>query len=366
MNEHEVQKVRVLLGRTNPVPERVLDRAHERPAARDAFDRIVRTRPDPARRPLPREVRARAGGARGGLPLRVAVGVAAVTALAVGVLADPLGTPRAVADTPPLLSYGLVVDTELAEATGDEAAPVLAAFADAARARVEPPRTGDVQYVHVARWTFEGTTDAGGTWSAVVPGTVDTWVRPDGSLRSVERSGEPLEVGGRLPQGGAAPGPPEEQTFGPGASDAPTLDALAGLAPDVLRERLLDGTVCAARESTPDETAVCLLEGTARVQERAVVSGAVDGAIWSALAGEERLVTLGAVLDRAGRRTVAITVGPQVGAPVRPILLVDPADGALVGVERVLVDESAGYGVPAPAVVGFDAYLTRAWVDESG
>lgn len=361
MSHPEVDRVRAVLGGTNPVPERVLDRAGERATARAALERIVRTAPDPARRPLPHAPRRRPTTPAG--LARAAVGAAAAL-VAVAVLVDPWAPSPAQAQTPPLLAYDLVVDTELVEASGDEATPYLGSLADAARARVEPPRTGDVQYVHVARWDFAGTVDETGTRGSVVPSTVDTWVRPDGSVRSVERSGEALDVGGRLPADGVRAGAPEEQEFGPGASDAPELGELVALTPEELRERLLDGTVCEDREPTPDARAVCLLEGAANVRAHAVVDGAVDAAIWAALAGDERLVTLGKVLDRAGRRTLAITVAPDVVAPVRPILLADPADGSLVGVERVLVDGSAGYGVEVPAVVGFDAYLTRAWVDE--
>jgi hypothetical protein len=363
MNDVELQRVRRLLSGSNPVPDRVLERAHERPAAREAYLRIVATAPDRSAGPVP--------NLRRGVPVpaRVGLGAAAAAALVlVSVLVDPWNLdPDAVAQTPPLLSYDLVVQAGFVDAVGDEAQPVLRNLADAATVRVDPPAAGDVQYVHVAQWMYRSTTDADGIAASIVPSTVDSWVWPDGSVRRTERSGEPLLVGGQLPDVGAlATGEPVTEEFGPGSSDAAAVTELASLPPEEVRDRVLDGTACATGEASDDAIAVCLLEGAARLHELAVVPGSVDAAVWTVLAEDSRLVTLGGVRDRAGRRAVAVTSGPTVPVVVRPVLLIDAADGSLLGVERVLLDSDAGYGVPVPAVVGFQAYIARARVAPPG
>ena len=93
-----------------------------------------------------------------------------------------------------------------------------------------------------------------------------------------------------------------------------------------------------------------------------MVDGQVDAVVWSLLAADPTIVTLGRVTDRAGRNDVAVTTAVDVKARVRTILLIDPVTGALAGVEQVLLSQDAGYGVAAPAVIGFVAFLEEAWV----
>jgi hypothetical protein len=191
-----------------------------------------------------------------------------------------------------------------------------------------------------------------------------SWVAPDGSLRRSTRSGEPLLLNGTFvvpPDGQAADGSRKNdiEQYGPGASGAPGVAGLATAGPDALRATLLERAGCVVPGRPVGS---CLLDGVARLHDDAVVGGQVDAAVWSLLAADPTIVTLGRVTDRAGRDAVALTTAVDVKPPVRTILLVDPTTAALVGVEQVLLTEDAGYGVAAPAVIGFVAFLEEAWV----
>jgi len=366
MNDAELLRVRRLLDGTNPVPERVVEGSHERAAGRSALARIVATAPDPASARIPGDVRAaaRGGAARYRTQRRLALGVmAACVLVAIGIVVNP-AAPAAVATMPPPLRYDLVANGDISSAVGDAAAPVLTRLATVAARRVEAPRTGDLQYVRSERWTFVSVQGGDESGAAVVPSAVLTWVGADGSLRRSTRSGQPLLLNGTFavpPDGQSADGTRGDgiEQFGSGSSGAPGVAALASVGPDALRSTLLERAGCLA----PDQPAApCLLDAVARIHDDAVVAGPVDAAVWSVLAVDPTIVTLGRVTDRAGRDAVALTTAVDVKAPVRTILLIDPGTAALVGVEQVLLSEDAGYGVAAPAVIGFVAFLEEAWV----
>ncbi|WP_146192362.1 hypothetical protein [Cellulomonas sp. WB94] len=366
MNDAELLRVRHLLDGTNPVPERVVEGSDERAAGQRALARIVATPPDAASARIPGDVRAAANGgtARYRNQRRIGLGaMAACILVAIGIVVNP-ATPAAVATMPPPLRYDLVADGDIATAVGAAAAPVLTGLATVAAERVEATRSGDVQYVRSERWTFVSVQGGDESGAAVVPSAVLTWVSPDGTLRRSSQSGQPLLLNGTFtlpPAGQPADGDLGVgiEQFGPGSSRAPDVAALATLGPDALRATLLERAGCV----TPDQPAApCLLDGVARIHDDAVVDGQVDAVLWSLLAADPTIVTLGHVTDRAGRDDVALTTAVDVKAPVRTILLIDPATGALVGVEQVLLSEDAGYGVAAPAVIGFVAFLEEAWV----
>jgi hypothetical protein len=368
MNDAELLRVRRLLGGTNPVPERVVEGSHERASGREALARIMATAPDPASARIHGDVRAAARGKAVAYRTqrRIALGaLAACVLVAVGIVVNP-AAPAAVATVPLPLRYDLVADGDISSAVGDVAAPVLTQLATVAAGRVEAPRTGDLQYVRSERWNLVSVQGGDESGAAVVPSAVLTWVAPDGSLRRSTRSGEPLLLNGTFtvpPDGQSADGTRGDgiEQYGPGSSGAPGVAALATVGPDALRATLLERAGCVA----PDQPAApCLLDGVARIHDDAVVDGQVDAVLWSLLAADPTIVTLGHVTDRAGRDDVALTTAVDVKTPVRTILLVDPATAALVGVEQVLLSEDAGYGVAAPAVIGFVAFLEDAWVTD--
>jgi hypothetical protein len=93
-----------------------------------------------------------------------------------------------------------------------------------------------------------------------------------------------------------------------------------------------------------------------------LVPGTVDAVVWSMLASEPDLVTLGAVTDRVDRSAVAFTASPALGLGVRWVLLLDPRTGELLGAEKIVLSDTEGYEVPVPAVVAFTAYRVSVWV----
>ncbi|HEX7804977.1 MAG TPA: hypothetical protein VF413_02325 [Cellulomonas sp.] len=366
MNDAELLRVRRLLDGTNPVPERVVEGSDARAAGRQALARIIATAPDPSSARIPGDVRAaaRGGAGRYRVQRRIALGaMAACILVAIGIVVNP-GAPAAVATMPPPLRYDLVADGDIATAVGAAAAPVLTGFSTVAAGRAEAPRTGELQYVRSERWTFVSVQGGDQSGAAVVPSAVLTWVSPDGSLRRLTQSGKPLLLNGTftLPaEGQSADGAASDgiEQYGPGSSRAPDVAALASMEPDALRATLLERAGCV----TPGQPiAPCLLDGVARIHDDAVVTGQVDAALWSLLAADPTIITLGHVADRAGRDDVAVTTAVDVKTPVRTILLIDPVTASLVGVEQVLLSEDAGYGVAAPAVIGFVAFLEEAWV----
>ena len=366
MNDAELLRVRRLLDGTNPVPERVAEGTHERAAARRALARIIATGPDPVSVRIPGDVRAAARGGAARYRTRRRIGLGAMAAcilVAIGIVVNP-AAPAAVATMPPPLRYDLVADGDIATAVGAAAAPVLSGLATVASARLEAPRTGHLQYVRSERWTFVSVQGGDESGAAVVPSAILTWVAPDGSFRRSTRSGAPLLLDGTFtlpPQGQSADGTLGVgiEEFGSGSSGAPGVATLATVGSDALRATLLERAGCVA----PDQPAApCLLDGVARIHDDAVVDGQVDAVVWSLLAADPTIVTLGRVTDRAGRNDVAVTTAVDVRAPVRTILLIDPVTGALAGVEQVLLSQDAGYGVAAPAVIGFVAFLEEAWV----
>lgn len=377
--EPEVDRVRGLLAGTNPVPERVLADAQHRPVARAALARILLTPRDPASvdpRLLPVPVvdpvlpSARQRGPRpdGGpsrrRPRRTsflagAAAVAATLLVATTAVLAPWHSGDAVAATPPLLEFDLVVDRDFVRATGRPAAPSLYALAQTAAARAEPAQDGEREYLSADRWTYAGTFDAADPDVEVVASRTETWVSPDGSLVRSTRAGLPVRVDGRLGADDTAltDAVATSESFGAGSAALPRASELAALPADELRAALLAETTCGV---VPE--AACLLEAVARLHDTMLVPGTVDAAVWSLLATEPDLVTLGAVTDRVDRTAIAFTASPALGLGVRWVLLLDPRTGALLGAEKIVLSDTEGYGVPVPAVVAFTAYRTSAWV----
>jgi len=366
MNDAELLRVRRLLDGTNPVPERVVEGSHERAAGQRALARIVATPPDAASARIPGDVRAAASGSAARYRNQRRIGIGAMAAcllVAIGIVVNP-GAPAAVATVPPPLRYDLVADGDIATAVGAAAGPVLTGLATVAAERVEATRTGAVQYVRSERWTLVSVQGGDESGAAVVPSAVLTWVSPDGTLRRSSQTGRPLLLNGTftLPPDGESAGGDlgvGVELFGPGSSRAPEVAVLATVGSDALRAALLERAGCVSPRQL---VSPCLLDGVARIHDDAVVDGQVDAVVWSMLAADPTIVTLGHVTDRAGRDDVALTTALDVKAPVRTILLVDPTTGALAGVEQVLLSADAGYGVAPPAVIGFVAFVENAWV----
>ncbi len=357
----DVDRIRVLLAGTDPVPQHLLQGADLLPEGRRALQAILDSHRDPT-------IVVPGIAARQHLRTRrrlsvVAVAAAASVLLALTAVVQPWGpTADAVADTPPLLRYDLTAVSGFADAVGDEAAPLLGTLASAALTRTDPPQTGDIQYVRSVGWTFRLAVDPEGSSASLRPNAIDTWTRPDRSISRVTSTGEPLALDGRVEISQDAPtvvGQPQRETFRPNALQRATPESLRGLTGQDLLDELATGTVCL----DGPVTAACLLDGVSLLHQDAIIPGSVDAAVWAALADAPDLVSLGRVTDRLGRAAVAVTVAADVPVPVRHVLLIDPATGALTGSEDIVLSDDPAFGVTPPAVIGFQAIVSAAWTD---
>ncbi len=357
MTVDDLDLTRRLLAGTNPVPAQALDGVADRPQAVALRRRLLATRRDPALPlgPLLRGGRRRADRyrRRAGAAL-----VAVVLTVAVVVVASPWSTPdTASAETPPILSYGLVGATPFGKAEGKPAEATLRRLARVAAARPAAPHPGDIAYVRTDNWFFTASMDGKTRAVGIRPVASETWTAPDGSGVRHDRTSPPLRLEGWLPPGDPT-GTVESTTLPAGTQIQPTAAQLAAAAgPGGVRAALIDGIGCVPGSSEAD----CLLQDIPQVHNQQVVPGVVDSEMWQMLAAEKGVVTLGAVTDRAGRPAIAITTSLELVAPVRCVLLIDPSDGALLGFEQVAMDPKAGYVLDVPAVVGFTAYLASGW-----
>jgi hypothetical protein len=88
-----------------------------------------------------------------------------------------------------------------------------------------------------------------------------------------------------------------------------------------------------------------------------LLSGDVQAGLLSLLAERPDVVSLGRTTDRAGREAVAVATDSSAsGWPVRFVLLLDPADGQLLGYEQVLTENVEHIDVAAPAVIDYTLF----------
>ncbi|WP_448058992.1 hypothetical protein [Cellulomonas hominis] len=357
----DVDRVRELLAGTNPVPPQMLQGADLLPEGRRALQAILDSHRDPTLE-VPGIVDQAYRRTRRRYSV-LAVAAAASVVLALTAVVQPWGpTPGAVADTPPLLRYDLTAVSGFADAVGDEAGPLLGTLASAALTRTDPPRTGDIQYVRSVGWALRLAVEPTGTSASLRPNSIDTWTRPDRSVSRVTSTGKPLALDGTVQVAQDAPvvvGQPERETFRPNAQRRATPASLQGLTGQDLLDELATGTACL----DGPVTAVCLLDGVSLLHQDTIIPGSVDAAVWAALADAPDLVSLGRVTDRLGRAAVAVTVASDVQVPVRHVLLIDPATGALTGSEDIVLSDDPAFGVTPPAVIGFQAIVSAAWTD---
>lgn len=273
--------------------------------------------------------------------------------------------PRATAVTPPVLGFSLVAAEDLATAPGQPARDLLLDLAAAAEQR-EEPEPGTVQVVERESWLLHLEASAVAQGLAFRPTRIMSWRYPDGSVTNEERreplrdtSGEPVAED-LLP---ASVSTRVIDFLGPQVAPG---DALAGLPtdPDELREHLLAGSDCPADETRPwateDQCRNFLLNQVVQLPDDQVVPGAVDAVVWRMLADEPGLLTLGETRERHGRAGVTVAArDDQEGTLI--VLVVDPRDGSLLGVEWILLRDAPDEGLVAPAVTAFVAFLGSRW-----
>jgi len=284
--------------------------------------------------------------------------IGAVVAAAAVVVAIVIGmvrtgpTPVAQAGTPPLLSFH-DVDPGTLPTTGTDAAGPLHDLAARARS-LSGPGDGPVQHlVFDAWWASTGEEDGDTeTQSAVVPLEHEIYLLPDGTYRSIERRGTPLDQQGRIdPEAGWAQGPAvTDESIRDASRPADLADTLP-TDPAALSQRFAaddDPTTCA--------DGGCLLDEALSVLGRYAVTPALTAALWEALADDDSVSYLGTTRDRLGRTAEAF-MSPGLDRHSQRLLFIDPATGAYLGDETVLTSQSEAWSFTPPAVIEFNALV---------
>lgn len=273
-----------------------------------------------------------------------AFAASAVTAGVLVVAYDPVAAPASAA-TPAPLTYA---------PAGGPALAALERIAVAAQAGTAAAADGP-EHLVVESWSLHSQIGGERVTSAVVPLIREVWRAADGSGRVVERYAAPVFRSGdgkRAWQQQGSPGAgekPRETTYPAGGfpgmwADRPPADAAA------LAAWLRTGHPAG---NGPAETLVAI---TDLARER-VLSPAERAAVVRVLARVPGIESTGAVTDRAGRTGEAFSVvSGYSGLPTRYTLILDPADGRLLGYEQMLTTDAGRLDVTAPAVIGYEIY----------
>lgn len=349
-NERVADELRQMLLRAGAEPRDLTPLPGQPERIDRALERALATAKDPA------SERGGASRSQRRRPVRaVAAGLVAAAAAAVVVsLVLDGGThpPAAQAGTPPMLSYELAPDGDIAT-EGQAAGRELRALAEA-RATTTAPASGEVQHVSAVGW-WATTLDEGGSQdptTSLVPVRSDSYFFPDATMRVIERRGLPLTTDGRIDDSIPAPdGPIVSDDSFTSADPGPDYAAHLPTTADALRSRLTrddDPQLCARFQ------AACLVNDLIDLHRSYVVPPAVDAAFWDVLADEEDISYLGATIDRLGREALAFTV-PSSDRVSQIVVFAAPDSGAFLGDELVLVKPSDAYSFQPPAVTSFTA-----------
>lgn len=291
--------------------------------------------------------------------------VAATTALVLGVV-PMLPDSSAEASTPPVLKYEFAAAADIATAPGKPARDELNRLSGVAAVSPAPAGKGTTQKVVTDNWfaSIESTDDSVST--VLIPRIVETYLRPDGSFRTVERTGKPLSPDGRgLPKQGTWDQAPKsaDETLPAGTSD-PDLAARLPVNPDGLIKGLLKGSGCRAAHDDTTARTSCLFRRTNALYSQYVVTPKLASAIWAMMADRPGVRLLGSVEDRAGRSGIGISLIPEDEPQTRFVLIVSPTTGQLIGSESILIKPDPESDVKPPAITSFTAFLDSRYTTE--
>ncbi|MET7596782.1 CU044_5270 family protein [Streptomyces sp. NPDC005496] len=267
---------------------------------------------------------------------------AAVAALALTLLLSGTTTAPAVAAPRPL-----VVEA------GSAAVP-LDRIADGAVAAGESPRLR--QGTHVQTWSLAMTGGPGGRPPFTLPEERVVRWKADGSHTELVVATDPRHPGRPvITDGGDTPRTVQDghvlsrRSYPPSWSDAPPA---ARPPHDVRRLRAyLEEIDYADTMDTPG-----LLDAVAVLLDHWTPGGRESAALARILADAEGLRPLGAVTDRLGREGQAY-VYDDTAHSTRRMLILDPATGAVLGLEDTVTEDEPEYGVQAGDVMSYSAWL---------
>ncbi|MEO6471614.1 MAG: CU044_5270 family protein [Aeromicrobium sp.] len=292
----------------------------------------------------------------------MATGVAAAGSVLILSVIQPWNTSTAIADTPPILNYQFASPSKIAFAPGEDPVKDLLALSKVAKSSSGTETSGDVQHV-LTNALFANIGDEGTSKSHTVqiPQIEETWLRPDGSLRTVERSGKPLSPDGRGLSVGASPQQPDsaDETEPKGSLDANFVKSLPASA-DGVRAALLKRAGCTARDPGTLRS-LCLYNQIADLYSKYVIPPQVASTFWKVLAKERGFRLLGKVEDRANRPGIGISLIPTNRNQYRLVLIISPLTGQLLGTEAILIKQQKSLDVQTPAVMSFTATISATY-----
>ncbi|MFT4009942.1 MAG: CU044_5270 family protein [Nocardioidaceae bacterium] len=343
-------------GRVTPAQvEEVLDQQR---AAEDMLARITARPPKGASARLARRPRSRP------ILIRIAVVAALVIAITGVLYFVHVGSGRpdvAAAKTPPLLNIADVKPGSI-PGKGDPAGRALEALANEAAAQ-EPAGLGAVQHVRTVGWSSYADEAAGGQETGtrvLLPKRVDSFYFPDGRLRIIERTGDPLDQHGRV-----------TDAIGSWTDNQPVTDENihADDPPDYPESLPTDSTKALSRallgepDPCPGYTGGCLLAQVKYLHDTYVLQPQLQAALWRVLAAEPTITYLGRARDRLDREALVFTA-LEYGGDSQTLIFADPATGAWLGSETVLIKPDPDFDFDPPAVLEFSALVTSKRVSD--
>ncbi|RNL60587.1 hypothetical protein EFK50_19930 [Nocardioides marmoriginsengisoli] len=325
----------------------MLGRILEQPRGRGQGRRFVR--PD---------LRLRVGGRRTVLGLLAAGVACAVIAIALVVVEPGAGPRPAAAETPPMLTFS-GVDGDHLPGAGAPARALLENLAG--RAEGQPPAADlPVQRVVLDAW-WSSTDPADrdrGPATVLVPRHVEVYQLPDGTRRSIERRGRPLDADGR------ATDQPGSWSAVPSTTDETFTNDLGADYPGTLPESVPAlRKLLAPPYGCGGVAGGCLLGAVNDLFTGYVVAPSVTARLWRLLATEPTITTLGTTKDRLGRDAVVL-VADATDPTQRTLVLIDPDTGRYLGSESILVKPNKDLGFKPPAVVAFTALASADRVEQ--
>ncbi len=310
---------------------------------------------------VPRVPRPRSFRVARPVPWFLTAAALAAILLALGMTSFGRNDFAAFAATPPILDIA-GTNTSRYPLTGSDPTAELTQLADLAEhspaavrgissgVSMGPGRDHDAQHVEVASWWLETSAPADHT-GHVVPTDTQRYVLPDGGVRVITHRGRPMNGNST---GGS--GPVTSRAVYPAAEGPLSDPAKLPLDPAKLRAKLLGSPrECAGEEG------YCLSNAVQTLALAHVLSPQLNAALLRAMIGSTDLHYAGHAIDRAGRPSEVFVVDDPDRDRQR-LVLFDADTGAYNGDETVLVKDSAELGVKAPAVIGFDAVVTREWI----
>jgi hypothetical protein len=216
----------------------------------------------------------------------------------------------------------------------------------AARTAALPNDSGTGRYRHMETqgWYLRTTIRGNTSTSAVVPSRTSEWLARDGSGRRVTTGVDPRtgdKIKGKVDQ----------------------LTAEGGMGP-LLRYPTEPRALAAILDKKARP--VGELDAVRDAYRAQPLAPAVRAAMLRYLADADGLTVSGNVTDRAGRKGIGFSVeSDAAGLPARYTMIIDPANGKVLGEEEMLTKDAGKLNVRIPSMISYTVYLSAEFTSKS-